>query len=403
LHNNPDLAALRQQHHVAAAAVVIAQTYPFNPVWTNKPFAVAGPASAGVTNVVAMEQRVALDLELHGQGKHRRRQARMALTRTDWEIAHQEMLLAVRTIRAYYAVLYRQEKMLLLRRVLGINERAAAEVAKRVKLGQFKPVDEILIRTEVADARARLASGNSLMVPARTELRRALGLVQEEVRPLGPLQIPYREWDADRLTEVALNRRADLHARRSAICEADARLNLTIADRFGNPNLGPDYEYNETRASFMGFQLTLPLPVLNTHRGEILQRRAERGRAVLDLRSTETLVRQDVRAALARYRQAHALLTTYEKEVVPGLQKSVRQMNKIFRLGDPSVDALKLISIYRRLLGAIDLELDARFELSQALADLAAAVGEPGLAITGTLEEDAPAPCPQPQPKAAAR
>jgi hypothetical protein len=36
LQNNPELAALRQQHGIAAAGVVIARTYPFNPLWEGK-------------------------------------------------------------------------------------------------------------------------------------------------------------------------------------------------------------------------------------------------------------------------------------------------------------------------------------------------------------------------------
>src|SRR5947209_2245290 len=36
LENNPELAAARQQRGIAAAGVVIARTYPFNPVWEEK-------------------------------------------------------------------------------------------------------------------------------------------------------------------------------------------------------------------------------------------------------------------------------------------------------------------------------------------------------------------------------
>src|SRR5439155_9011124 len=38
LQNNPELAALRQQHGIAAAGVVIARTYPYNPTLQAKIF-----------------------------------------------------------------------------------------------------------------------------------------------------------------------------------------------------------------------------------------------------------------------------------------------------------------------------------------------------------------------------
>src|SRR5882672_9494860 len=55
LSNNPELMALRQQHGIAAAGIVIANTYPFNPIWEAKVREANGPASAGVTNQVSNE------------------------------------------------------------------------------------------------------------------------------------------------------------------------------------------------------------------------------------------------------------------------------------------------------------------------------------------------------------
>src|SRR5207245_1491639 len=63
LQNNPELAALRQQHGIAAAAVVIADTYPFNPIWEAKVRAANGPESAGITNRVSNEHKVLIDVE----------------------------------------------------------------------------------------------------------------------------------------------------------------------------------------------------------------------------------------------------------------------------------------------------------------------------------------------------
>jgi cobalt-zinc-cadmium efflux system outer membrane protein len=397
LQNNPEIAALRQQHGVAAAGVIIAQTYPFNPLWEGKVRAATGPASAGVTNQVSNEHKLLMEVEVRGQGKFRRRQARMALKRTDWEIANQELALAVRVIRAYHAVLYRREKMVLLGKIIAVNKRAATEVGKRVKLGQLRRADEILIQTELADARAQLALGRNTQTLAWYELRRALGWVDGEFKPQGALQPPAREWNVSELTGVALERRPDLHARQAAVAEADARVRLALADRYGNPTLGPAFEYDPTRVNLIGAQINLPLPVFNTHRGDILQRQAERSRAVLDLRQAETVVRLDVQAAVAHVKQARAWLLTYERQVVPGLVKSVKEMNQMFRAGDRGVDSLRLIDIYRKLLKAIDTELDARWEVAQAQTDLAAAVGEPALAITGVLDES-PRACPPPHP-----
>jgi hypothetical protein len=114
LERNPELAAFRQQRGIAAAAVVVAETYPFNPLWEARVQANSGPASAGITNLVANEHLVLTELEIRGQGTYRREAAYAAQTRSEWEIAHQEILLSIRVIRAFQSVLYRQEKVNLL-------------------------------------------------------------------------------------------------------------------------------------------------------------------------------------------------------------------------------------------------------------------------------------------------
>src|SRR5262249_12119268 len=156
-----------------------------------------------------------------------------------------------------------------------------------------------------------------------------LGVVDEDYQLTGGLVSTSGDWDPARLTPLALERRADLHARQAALAEADSRVGLAVAGRFGNPTVGPAYEVDPASIHLIGVQLHLPLPVFNTRRGEILQRQAERDRAALELQQTEVQVRQDVQAALARIDQARAWLTTYQKKVLPGLEDSLTKMNRL--------------------------------------------------------------------------
>src|SRR5207249_7285285 len=83
LQNNPELAAVRQQHGVAAAAVVIARTYPHNPTLDTRVAYAHGP---DVTNPVDSQFALLFPVELRGQQGFRREAAAAALSRTDWEI-----------------------------------------------------------------------------------------------------------------------------------------------------------------------------------------------------------------------------------------------------------------------------------------------------------------------------
>ena len=127
--------------------------------------------------------------------------------------------------------------------------------------------------------------------------------------------------------------------------------------------------------------ISAPIPVFNTRQGEIAQRRAELSRAQVDLQTTRLRVAQDVQAALARFIQARKWADEYPAEVLPNLRQAQKQMAQLFAAADQGVDVLRVIGVQRNLLQAADTYLDARFEVSQAAADLAAAVGDPMAAI----------------------
>jgi cobalt-zinc-cadmium efflux system outer membrane protein len=382
LQNNPELAAFRQQRGVAAAAVVIAETYPFNPVWEAFVRHASGPSESSVTNVIATEHAVLLEIECRRQGTFRRQEANAGLARTDWEIVTQELALAVRVLRAFDTVLYRQRKLQQVERTIALSEEAARQVRGLLGLPKgTRPVDDLTAQSELADARAQLPAARLALEVARQDLRRQLGLVGEDIIVQGDLAVPPADLAAPRLMQAALDQRPDLRARQAAVAEAQARLRLEIANRLGNPQVGPGFEYDPTRVVTAGVNWIVPLPVLNLHQGQIQQREAERARAFLDLRQTEVMVQQDVQTAVTRLANARAWLDAYQTKALPDLRKNLEAMQKFLREGEPGIDALRVIDVRRKLFAAEDRVLDALYEVRQAEADLAAAVGDPSVAV----------------------
>src|SRR2546423_1693802 len=80
------------------------------------------PPAAAVTTHVSNDHVFRLDLEIRGQGQHRRAAAQAALSRTEWEVAFQEMTVGVRVARAFDALLYRREKLRLLDEIIRLQE-----------------------------------------------------------------------------------------------------------------------------------------------------------------------------------------------------------------------------------------------------------------------------------------
>ena len=388
IEHNPDLVTARAQRGIAAAGVTIADTYPFNPVLNSLVLYDHGP---DVRNPVFNEHYVRVDVECRGQGRHRRAAAAAALTRAEWDVANQELTLSVRVARAAAAFLYRRDKLRVADESVRLQEETARDVARLADQGHLTRSDVLLARANTAEARSARGPAYNAAVAAWYDFRRALGAGDETLDLDGTLETALPEFREDELAAAALQRRPDLQSLAVAVREAEARYRLEVANRFGNPSVGPLFEYNEATDYFVGATFTLPIPVFNTRRGEIQQRRAEIDKANAAARALEYNVRQEVRAALRRLANAEAAANAFRTDVLPSLRESAEAVDKLFAAGDPGADAARAAEVRRRLLRARDLYLDALFELSQAKADLAAAVGDPTLALAPCLPPPAPA------------
>jgi cobalt-zinc-cadmium efflux system outer membrane protein len=379
LENNPALAAQRKSKGIAAARLVIAETYPFNPTLETRVQYARGPEQAGVTNKYPVESLLLMEVELHGQGKHRREAAAAALSRTEWEVAAQEQELAGQVVKAYTGLLYRQEKLRLAQETLKLNEQFVDDVRRLVRLGRLRGADLISAETEVADAADAVGASRESLAASRQDLLKTLGLLEGAFDCVGTLESGKWGWDAAELKTLALERRADLKARNLAVAEAAAGVRLAEANRFGNPTVGPAYSYDPSKVRMIGAQVNLPLPVANSHRGEVLQSAAEHAQAQTQLRQSEFDALQDVAASTQRVDLLQQRAEQIRKKLLPDLERAGADMEKLFQAGEPGVDVLKVIDVRRKVLKARDNYLDLLWALRQARADVIAATGEPAL------------------------
>jgi cobalt-zinc-cadmium efflux system outer membrane protein len=393
LEHNPQLAVVRQQRGLAAAGVVIARVYPYNPTLESTVLGANGPEAAGVTNHVFNEHILSLQMELRGQRRHRQAAASAAVTRTEWEIASQELAMAINVIKAYNTALYRQNKLQILEETIRLNEQIVNRGKILLDANQVRPADLTLATSELYTARAQRGQGRAALAVALSELRQLLGTTDDSFTVTGELDPAIPVASQDLLTTNALAVRPELHARHAAIVEAEAQLRLQCADRFGNPTVGTRAEYNESRAYFVGAVVNVPIPVLNRKQGEVHQRQAELARAQAELRQTEVQVTQSVQAAMIRLNEARKWADEYPTAVLPSLVRARKDMEEFFAKNEQGVDILRVLGVQTNLLRAMDSYLDARYEVSQALSDLAAAVGEPAMLLAPKPSaEQAPKP-----------
>jgi cobalt-zinc-cadmium efflux system outer membrane protein len=380
LDHNPELQTARFERGIAAAGVVIARTYPHNPIWDFKVQDTSGPESAGITNVVGTEHVVLLELELRHQGKYRNQGAEAALSRVEWDIANRELQTAIRAVRAFDAVLYRRAKVAILEDGVAFRTRVVERMRAQEPGKKDEKLGFLLAQVDVSDVHGQVIAGRVALTTAQSDLARALGAVHGLIEVAGTLEVVVPPADTAELIAAAIETRPDLRARQAALAEADAHWRLECANRFGNPSVGTDYEYDPTRISFVGAHVTMPLPFINTHRGEIQQREAERARAAQEVRQVEEHIAQDVEAAVQRLNAALAWEAEFRTHVLPEIQSDVAVAEKLAEKEKPGRDSAELIELRQRLLRARDLYLDAVWEVSQARADLAGAIGDISLA-----------------------
>jgi cobalt-zinc-cadmium efflux system outer membrane protein len=381
LQYNPVLMTVRKQNGFADAAIVIAKTYPFNPVFVGYVTPVGGPTSAGITNRVQTEDYMTLELELCGQGRIRRTGADATKNRIEAEIAQQEIVVSIATIRAYNAVLYRQNKLQLLEEGIKLNELQVEKLQELVQAKKAKDMDLLLPRTDLESARAQRYQARTTLAVARSELRRLLGTLDDSFEVAGDIDVPLPTNDRTALTELALNLRPDLRARRAAIDEVEAALRLVVANRYGNITAGPFFEYDPTQIVYIGGRLSFSVPAFNTKKGEIIKAQTDVARARSEVQQIELQVSQDVLAALSRLKDATKWASSYYSEVLPNLTNTKLAMEKMFAGNDPGIDLPRYLAVQRAFLKATESFLDARYEVSQAESDLALAVAEPALAL----------------------
>ena len=391
LSNNPQLVALRQQHGIAAAVVVIAKTYPFNPIYQGNYQDARGPLGLPAENPFLQTHQVTLEVQLLHQQRYRQQAAFAALGRTDWEIAAQELTFAVNAVRAFDAVLYRQGKLAVTEEFLRINQQGADQVKQLIERGTLKSGDLIVSRAEVSDIQSQLGLNRTNLINALRDYYRALGIADASAEPYGTLErlAPTREtefWLA-----AAYATRPDRFARMAAVQEGGADVRFQKSDRYGNPSVGPFYEFDNSRTTFVGAQLTMPLPVLNCRPGEIQQAEAKLSQSRQYLRQTEVEIWQDVTLAAANVAETQKWIESYRGDILPSLRKGFEDTNLLFQQGQGGVDVLRVLDVRRKLLHAEDGYLDALLAYTTALADLAQAVGDPGLA-TGQYKMDLGSP-----------
>lgn len=364
---NPTLSAARREIEAAEGAVIQSGVYQ-NPTIGME---VEDLRARNRTTTVTLSQPI----ELGGKRAARVAAAERALDTARVQREAREIQLRADVTQVFLTTLLSQERVRLAEASLEIARSGSLAASRRVQSGKVSPLEET--RSKVAEANVRLE-----LVQAQGEFRTQM----QELRALTTGAIPYAELDGNALSLPNLPPIEQLQARaEDSPTMRQARLetrrlgslaDLELAKR--TPDVTVSAGVQRARSDGQGGTLaivgvSIPIPVFDTNRGNIIEALRRRDKSEDDSRATELRLRADLSIARQRLAMASEETNAVRAEILPGAQTAFDAATRGFELG--KFQYLDVLDAQRTLLQARAQYLRSLGEAHRAVADVERVLG----------------------------
>lgn len=377
---NPDLVALRQTEGVSAAALGVAETYPFNP-WVQVQATPYQDARVGGSGTTAHYVLVMQQIQLAHQQQHREEAAGAALNGVRWNLLQAELLNIAQTQRLYFAAVYQQGLRDLARVIADNNAQLLTILERQLAAGAATAADVAMVRMDARSTRRQRQLAETNLQTALLDLRRHLGLSPDAEIALDDEAFRW-EWvvtTKEHLTALSATR-PDVLAAHADIDAARANTNLACAARTPDLQIGPFYATNEGGTNFLGFRAQMDLPVINNGMPLVRQREAELNQRAMTWQQLQLRAGLEAQAAADRYERARQLWTEPNEKDAANLPIELQRLEEQFKAGE--VDVLRVLQARSSLIQNRRADLDVLNELLQAATAVTASTGVPLESLT---------------------
>lgn len=370
---SPDLELARAEEHAASAAITTAAMKP-NPSLRIGPGYETSPESPFLLSTdfiwpieTAGKRRYRIDAATHMSEASREQ-----LALTAWTLRGR--------VRAAVAnLVFAQKDADALKRQESLQGNYAGMLETRFQAGEIPLPEVTAAQMELTTIRQAVKQAEGQVDSARASLSSAIGI------PAAALEEKTVIWDdADTLPAPstltstlvraeAVENRLDVLRALAQYKAAQSRLQLELARRHPDIDLGPGYAFEEG-VHLISLQLGAVLPLRNRNEGPIAEAEAQRKVAGAQLLATQSAVIADTDRALARYKAACAVWTEAEKSVREATAQS-RRAHQWFESGE--ADRLVVISADLQTAFAERARFDALHQAQLALGALEEAVERP--------------------------
>ena len=261
-------------------------------------------------------------IETGGKREFREQSAQSALNaaRYNQELMRQKLM--VKAARAYVSLYFADHIFKLRQQQSDMLEKVSHAVDRKLALGESSQLDANLARSTLASALNATAIARQNLTQARQRYLLVLGETSSDVTT-AVLTLPKIDtnWEptADAY-ETALASRPDFAVLRAKQTQLMAQADLAGAARI------PDVTFSamtgrEAGDHLIKFGITVPLPILNSHRGAYRAALAEKERVNTGMAWSKQKLRYAVQSALDNHANAMRALSSMEGA---GMQKSAR-------------------------------------------------------------------------------
>lgn len=425
LEQNPDLLALRQSEGVSRAVLGVARAIPFNPFlqFQFTPWEQAPPAAkqneANAATKVYQYYLIMQTFELAHQRQHRMSIAEAQLRAVRWNIYQAELVNIAQTEQFFFTALYQRGLRDLTRATADLSAQLLNITQRQFEAGHAVASDVATLRMDARSMRqqARLADTNyqTALLALRRQLNLPLDFAFEPVGELAALEwLPINAETLGRVPalRMALARndsrevivrqlasgRPDVRAATSTSSAAQANVRLAQSSRVPNLIFGPYYQSDDFGVRYFGFRGQVDLPVANTGKPLVRQRRAEQRMQQITAQQLRARAEIEVRTAIDRYERARQLAAESALDLGDGLPVELARLERQFQEGE--VDVMRIFTARTSLIQLKRAHLDTLNELALAAAVVTSATGIPPDVLMRPAAQPLPPPVPPLPPPA---
>lgn len=395
---NPALKAKRAEKGIAAGQLIDAKLWPNPEFSSNLRWEKDGRGRS-------FEPELSFEVLRWGERKGTRQAANANVEAVRFEILADEWKVVSDARVAYWDVAALREKLRVSKESLDIAEKLSKSVRSRVTRGVATAMDLNLAEIEHVRSQLENKRVEGELAAAERNLRLVIGLppaaelkLQIPEKPLSRIQHTWTYGDA----ENQLTGTASLKAEEWRYQVSEGNLRAAIARQFPGLRLGPSnsIEFDGHWTSFLGFLVSLNLPILNRNQGEVIEKLAAREKARADYLARLHELRSSLADAFGQLEISEGLLDFQEKELLPKAQETLRLTERAIEAGE-----LDIFELFKAQTSIVEIKqgyLAALVQYRTALQSVERVLGKPLNSLEINSNDRAPqtpAPHAEPAPK----